>query len=180
MNVQSTALEGVFLIELDTVSDERGSFREAWQAQKMQALGLPPFIPVQQNISTSLQGVIRGIHAEPWEKYIHVISGKAFAAIVDLRSHSTDFAKVATFKLHPGVALFIPRGMGNSFQATTGLVYSYLVNEHWQPGVFYPMIAYNDVDLAIPWPLPAETHIISEKDRNHPTLRVVYPYHFQP
>ena len=75
------------------------SFREAYQAEKMRALGLPEFHPVQFNVSDSPLGTLRGFHAEPWEKFIHVVSGTAFSAIADIRPDSPTFKKVWTGEL---------------------------------------------------------------------------------
>lgn len=178
MNVIETRLKGLHIIELDLFDDERGSFREAWQAANMQALGLPAFQPVQQNVSESKRGVIRGIHAEPWEKYIHVVYGEVFAALVDLREESQTFGQVETITLDRSQALFVSKGFGNSFQITSDFgVYSYLVTDHWQAGLTYPAIAFDDPDLAIDWPIK-EGQIVSEKDQHNPTMRQYYPHKF--
>ena len=177
MKVTQTRLKGLFYIELDVFADERGNFREAWQAEKMTAAGLPDFKPVQNNISESKRGVTRGVHAEPWDKYIHVPFGTAFAAVADLREDSPTFGECETFELGQGNALFVERGFGNSYQVTSDwAAYSYLVTEHWQAGVTYPAIALDDPDLAIAWPLAREEWILSEKDMKNPTLRAYYPH----
>lgn len=172
--VSETAIPGLLRIDLVVNAggdDPRGNFREAWQAEKMAAAGLPEFAPVQMNVAESTYGVIRGIHAEPWEKYIHLASGTAFAAIVDLRRESETFGTVAAFELDSTVALFVPRGLGNSYAVTAPqTAYTYLVNEHWRPDLKYPSVAYDDPDLSIEWPVPEAERIVSEKDRRNPTL----------
>ncbi len=179
MRVEPTPLLGVFEITLDVLEDERGSFREAWQAEKMAEQGLPIIQPVQQNIAESKYGVLRGIHAEPWDKYIHIVQGMVFAAIVDLRQDSPTFGTHKTFSLHSGNALFVPKGMGNSYLVTSESAhYSYLVTAHWQPGQSYPAVAYNDPDLAIAWPMSPEEMIISEKDKANQTMRQLFPDKF--
>ena len=176
MNLTETSLPGVLLLDLDVFPDERGSFREVWQTEKMSALGLPDFRPVQSNISESKYGVIRGVHAEPWDKLIHLAYGTAFAAIVDLREDQPTFGEVATFELDSSKVLYLPKGMGNSFQATSELaVYAYLVTAHWSADLPYKAIAFDDPDLAINWPVSGESQIVSEKDRRHPTMRQEYP-----
>lgn len=175
MTVTELTIRGLFTIELDVFDDERGSFREAWQAEKMITLGLPEFHPVQQNISESKEGVLRGIHAEPWNKLAQMAHGTAFGAYVDLREDSPTFGIVETVILDRKIAVFIPKGLGNSYQvlSPTG-VYVYLVDAHWQAGTTYSAIAFNDPDLAIDWPIRPE--IVSEKDAQNKTIRDHYPH----
>jgi hypothetical protein len=90
---------------------------------------------------------------------------RAFAAIVDLREGAT-FGKVETVDLHPGNALFVPRGCGNSYQTTTpDVVYTYLVNAHWSPSAKYTLIQAFDPELGIPWPIGEADAIRSDADR---------------
>ncbi len=180
LRVTATDLHGLYTVDLIVHDDSRGSFREAYQAAKLEALGLPPLGPVQWNISENLRpGIIRGIHAEPWDKYIHVPTGEVFAAVVDLRPDSKTFGQHQTFILHHANALFISKGFGNSFQALKApAVYCYLVNAHWQAGLKYPSIHYADPDLAIAWPLKPGSDDVSGKDRQNPTLREAFPEKF--
>jgi len=180
MKVHQTKLSGLIYIELDLYPDERGTFREAWQSAKMEALGLPHFVPVQYNLSESKYGVTRGIHGESWDKYLHVATGTAFAALVDMRVASATFGQIETFELTTTNALFVSKGFGNSYQATSDLlVYTYLVTEHWSPEKRYQSINLYDPDLAIPWPIPANQQIISAKDRHNPSLRQAFPDKFK-
>lgn len=176
MKIEKTKIDGLTLVHLDIFADERGSFREAWQAEKAEEAGLPKLEPVQFNVSVSNYGTIRGIHAEPWDKYIHVAHGKVFAAIVDLRKESSTFGQYETIELDETKAIFVPKGMGNSFQALSEkVVYAYLVTDIWRGMTNpYPAVAFDDPELAIPWPLPEETWIVSDKDRNNPTLKEAY------
>lgn len=169
--VTASRIEGLYEVKLVIHEDDRGSFREVYQAAKMQAAGLPEFHPIQQSASESKNGVIRGIHAEPWDKFIHVVHGEAFAAIVDLRPDSPTFKQYETFTLNRTNAIFVSRGLGNSFQAVTDVVYSYLVNAHWSQDAKsqYVLVNYADPELAIPWPI--KEAIVSEDDQNHPTIK---------
>lgn len=174
---RSTSIPGLIEFDLPVISDNRGWFKENFQQAKMVALGLPEgFNIVQNNISfNSRRGVTRGIHAEPWDKFISVANGSVFAAIVDLRA-GDNFGKVETFQLDTGKALFVPNGCGNSFQALEdNTVYTYLVNSHWSPELDYPMVNLGDPQLAIGWPIPLDQAEISEKDRAHPPLSQVTP-----
>ena len=172
--VHPTEIDGCYVVDLVVLddADRRGaSFREAYQAEKMRALGLPEFQPVQMNVAESPAGTLRGIHAEPWEKFIHVVHGEAFAAIVDVRPGSPTAGHVWQGRLDRTRALFVERGLGNSYQAVSELVvYSYLVNEHWQPGVQYPAVRWDDPQLAIDWPITDERLQLSEKDRRNPSV----------
>ena len=75
------APKGLKVVELSVHGDPRGWFKENWQRAKMMGLGLPDFGPVQNNISyNATKGVTRGIHAEPWDKYISIAAGEIFGA----------------------------------------------------------------------------------------------------
>jgi dTDP-4-dehydrorhamnose 3,5-epimerase len=174
--VTETSIPGLFSIELPVHGDSRGWFKESYQQAKLEALGLPRLDIVQNNVSFNEQvGVTRGIHAEPWEKYISPAFGRVFAAIVDLRA-GDGFGRVETFDLTPERAIFVPRGCGNSFcTLEPNTVYSYLVNDLWQPGLGYPAVDLFDADLAIDWPLPRQQMVLSDKDRANPPLSAVTP-----
>ncbi len=174
MTIEPTAFDGLLLIHLNVFSDERGNFREAWQSEKLTQLGLPQFKPVQHNVAYSKKGVIRGIHAEPWDKYAHPCFGRIFACIVDLRETSQTFGQHQSFELDETRALYVPKGFGNAYQTLTDFaVYSYLVTDHWRADVQYPSIIYNDPDLDIKWPL--QRAIVSDKDKQNATFRQTYP-----
>lgn len=172
LKVRATSIDGLYEISLVVNRDDRGTFREVFQAEKFEALGLPALGPVQWNVSTNeKKGTLRGIHAEPWDKFIHVLSGEAFAAIVDLRADSPTFKQHETFTLTPGNAIYVSRGLGNSYQTLTdNCVYGYLVNQHWSPDAKYTLVSYRDPELAISWPLAPDPRLISEKDQQHPPL----------
>lgn len=86
LGITSTPIPGFLRIDVTVHGDNRGWFKENWQREKMVALGLPDFHPVQNNISFNDQiGVTRGIHAEPWDKFVSVATGRVFGAWVDLR-----------------------------------------------------------------------------------------------
>ena len=177
LRIAPTDIPGLKVIALALHSDERGWFKENYQKEKMVALGFPAdFIPVQNNISYNAhRGVTRGVHAEPWDKYVSIATGSAFAAVVDLRKGPT-YGKVLTFALNPGIALFIPKGCGNSFQALEdGTIYSYLVNAHWSADIKYPAVDLADPQLAIQWPIPLELAEVSPKDKENPPFKDIQP-----
>ncbi len=171
MNIEETPIPGLLVVHLDVREDARGWFKENWQREKMLALGLPDFGPVQNNISFNThRGATRGIHTEPWDKFVSVANGSAFAAWVDMREGAS-YGAVFHTELTPAVAVFVPRGVGNSYQTLEdGVAYTYLVNEHWRPATPYPALALDDTTAAIPWPIPLDQAEISEKDQHNPRL----------
>lgn len=178
IEVRDTGIDGLLELKLPVHRDSRGWFKENWQREKMIAAGLPDFKPVQNNVSfnTSI-GTTRGLHAEPWDKYITVLSGRVFGAWVDLRP-GKDFGKSYSTEVGPEQALFIPRGVANGFQTLEdGTVYSYLVTEHWSEHskAEYSYVNLADTSLAIAWPIDLDQAIISDADREHPALSVAMP-----
>ncbi|MEX0668600.1 MAG: dTDP-4-dehydrorhamnose 3,5-epimerase [Candidatus Saccharimonadales bacterium] len=177
LEVRETDIPGLLDIDLVVNGDNRGWFKENYQAAKLHELGFPErFEAVQNNISFNAErGVTRGIHAEPWDKYISIAHGEVFTAIVDLRAGET-FGVVETFHLDPSKAIYVPRGCGNSFQTLEdNVVYTYLVNEHWSPEAKYTMLNLADPDVAIDWPIPLAEATLSDKDKAHPLLKDVIP-----
>jgi len=178
LTARTTPIPGVVLFDLPVHGDNRGWFKENWQREKMLALGLPDFGPVQNNISFNAKtGTTRGIHAEPWDKFVSVAAGRIFGAWVDLRE-GPSFGAVFTAELDPGRAIFIPRGVGNAFQTLEdNTVYTYLVNDHWSADAQhrYTFLNLADETAAIAWPVPLERAELSEQDKAHPRLADVAP-----
>ncbi|MFA6300630.1 MAG: bifunctional dTDP-4-dehydrorhamnose 3,5-epimerase family protein/NAD(P)-dependent oxidoreductase [Nocardioides sp.] len=174
--VETTQIPGLLVLRLDVREDARGWFKENWQREKMVALGLPDFGPVQNNISfNAARGATRGIHTEPWDKFVSVANGRIFGAWVDMRDGDT-FGATFHIEVDPSIAVFVPRGVGNSYQTLEdGVAYTYLVNEHWRPGTAYPALNLRDETAAIPWPIPLDECEISEKDLANPRLNAVTP-----
>lgn len=178
LKAHQTPIPGVVLYDLPVHGDNRGWFKENWQREKMVALGLPDFKPVQNNISFNEKaGTTRGIHAEPWDKFISVATGRIFGAWVDLRE-GPSFGAVFTAELDPSQAIFIPRGVGNAFQTLEDTTaYTYLVNDHWSADAQgqYTFLNLADETAAIAWPIPLEEAELSDKDKAHPRLNDVVP-----
>ena len=144
-SLETTPIPGLVVVRLDRRDDDRGFFKENWQREKMLAIGLPDFGPVQNNVSfNSDRGVTRGIHTEPWDKFVSLATGRIFGAWVDMREGET-FGATFTLEMDTSVAVFVPRGVGNSYQVLEdATAYTYLVNEHWRPGIAYPALALDD------------------------------------
>lgn len=132
--VRETNIPGMFEIDLVLHGDSRGWFKENYQQAKLEALGLPHFDIIQNNFSYNEEvGVTRGLHAEPWEKFISLANGRVFGAWVDLRKGDS-FGQVYTTEITPEKAIFVPRGIANSYQTLEpNVTYTYLVNAHWSP-----------------------------------------------
>lgn len=176
-SLEHTAIPGLLIIRMPVHGDSRGWFKENWQRATMTELGLPDFGPVQNNVSfNAAKGATRGIHAEPWDKLVSVATGRVFGAWVDLREGES-FGATDTVEIDPSVTVYVPRGVGNSYQALEdGTAYSYLVNDHWRPGIIYPALDLGDPDAGIDWPIPLDQAEVSDKDRANPRLGEVTPF----
>ncbi len=181
MPVEPTPIAGLFVVRWDTHGDDRGFFRQTYQAEELaEAIGRKPVF-AQGNHSRSAPGVLRGFHAEPWDKLVYVVRGTAMAAIADIRPDSPTFGEVYTHHLgdDPGerVRLFISEGLANSF-CTYGeqtVDYLYDVSDVWRPGIEKPAVAWDDPDLAVEWPV--EDPVLSDADAANPTLRELFADH---
>ena len=177
MNFIPQSIPEVFLIEPLVHKDNRGYFVETFkQALFDEAIGYKVDF-VQDNESKSIsKGVLRGLHfqSHPYiqSKLVRVISGKVLDVAVDLRKNSKSFGHHVAIELSEEnkLQLFIPRGFGHGFvvlseSATISYkVDSYYAAEHNEG------IAYNDPDINIDWGFSENEIILSEADKNYPTL----------
>jgi dTDP-4-dehydrorhamnose 3,5-epimerase len=179
LTVTEGPIPGFYVIKLPVHGDNRGWFKENYQKEKMEMLGLPAFDIVQNNFSYNVEkGATRGLHAEPWEKFVSVANGSVFGAWVDLRKGES-FGTTFTIEINAGTAVFVPRGVANGYQTLEeGVTYTYLVNAHWSSDAKYTFVNLFDPSLDIKWPLGKDQAIISEKDAGHPMLTDVIPVEF--
>jgi dTDP-4-dehydrorhamnose 3,5-epimerase/reductase len=179
LRIEPSPIPGLLVVHLPVHGDDRGWFKETWQREKMVAAGLPDFEPVQNNISFNARaGATRGVHAEPWDKFVSVATGRIFGTWVDLREGES-FGAVFTREMGPETAVFVPGGVGNGFQTLEdGTAYTYLVNDHWSARAreSYTFVNVADPELAIAWPIPLAKATLSEADRAHPRLADVKPF----
>ena len=182
MPVEPTDIDGLLLVRWPTIGDDRGFFRQTYQVRELaEALGREPALR-QGNHARSAPGVLRGFHAEPWDKLVYVVRGHVMASIADIRPESPTFGEARTFHLGEPpdgepVRLFIAEGLANSY-ATLGTVdvdYLYDVSDYWRPDVPKRSVAWDDPDLAVKWPLDAP--VLSAADVANPTLRALPPDH---
>lgn len=176
LTVEEAPIPGFFVVKLPVHGDNRGWFKENYQKEKMEALGLPAFDIVQNNFSfNDKRGVTRGLHAEPWEKFVSVANGSVFGAWVDVRKGES-FGKTFSIEINPGAAVFVPRGVANGYQTLEdNVTYTYLVNAHWSPDAQYTFVNLFDPAVGIEWPISQEKAVISDKDAAHPLLKDVTP-----
>ncbi len=175
MKLTETKIPGLLIIESDTYPDERGEFWEMFQQEKLVSLSFSEaFLPKQINfVKNTKAGVLRGIHAEPWDKYVSVITGNAVGVYLDLREGNT-FGHFETIDLKPGISVFIPQGIGNSYQTTLpDTYYVYAVNGHWKKDQKYIGVNPYDPSLNISWPIDKAKVVLSEKDSALPNLNEI-------
>jgi dTDP-4-dehydrorhamnose 3,5-epimerase len=174
-----TDIPGLLILDISYPSDDRGYYQEKFQKAKLVEAGVPEDFQILQNgLSFNLQaGVIRGFHAEPWDKYISVVSGRVFSAYVDLRK-GQNFGKTVTVEITPDVAVFLPQGVANSFQTLEpNTYYLYSVNKLWSADDYdkYSFVNLADPEIGVDWPIALSESTMSERDRNHPMLANVTP-----
>lgn len=176
---QVAEIPGMLEFDIPVHGDNRGWFKENFQKEKMVPLGFPESFfaegKLQNNVSFSRQGVLRGLHAEPWDKYISLAdNGKVLGAWVDLRAGES-FGHVYQTVIDASKGIFVPRGVANGFQVLSETVsYSYLVNDYWALELKpkYAFVNYADPTLGIEWADVAHAEV-SEADKNHPLLKNV-------
>lgn len=168
-------IEGLAVLTVKQVSDERGTVREVFRRSAFDAAAVGGLGEVVQiNVTENRRGALRGMHAEAMTKLVAVIAGEALGAYVDLRPESPTFGRVETVTLVPGVQVLVPPGVANGFQALVdGTQYAYCFDREWQPGMAGSACHPLDPDLAIAWPLPvdpADRAQLSAKDAAAPRL----------
>lgn len=175
MKIQATNLPGVLLITPTIYRDARGAFWETWNQRAMAEAGLPSEW-AQDNFSLSRKNVLRGIHyqiAQPQGKLVRVTHGAALDVAVDLRRSSPTFAQHVAVELtgDNGAMLWIPAGFGHAFLALSEVVgFAYKVTDYYS-SAGERTVLWNDPEIAIPWPVPPEDVIVSDKDRQGALLR---------
>lgn len=178
MKVIETGLAGCLVIEPEVFGDGRGYFYEAWNAGTFATHGLHPRF-VQSNVSSSVQGVLRGLHYQwptnPQGKLVSVIEGEAFDVAVDIRRGSPTFGRwtAAVLGMENKLHMWIPPGFAHGFQTLSErAVFSYLCTAPYDASSDRS-IRWDDPRLAIDWPLADP--LLSAKDANAPLLADLPP-----
>ena len=174
LSVEPTAIEGLHVLTMKQVTDERGTVREFYRQSSWVEAGLPDLGPWQQvNLTESRAGALRGLHGEAMHKLVAIAAGEAFGAYLDARADSPSYGKVVTVRLVPGVQVLVPQGVCNGFQSVTDTQYVYCFDAEWVPGMAGTAVNPLDPALGIDWPLPvdvADPAQISAKDVGAPPL----------
>jgi dTDP-4-dehydrorhamnose 3,5-epimerase len=173
MNVNPLRLSGALLLEPRVFGDPRGIFFEAWNEKTHRAAGVDRRW-VQDNVSRSSRGVLRGLHFQnpkPQAKLVSCLEGEVWDVIVDLRRSSPTFGQWEGCRLSPGRQLFVPVGFAHGFYVVSeSAIVSYKCDDFWSPETERG-VAWDDPALGIAW--PTSTPLLSEKDRSYPRLSEV-------
>ena len=166
MRVTPTALPDVLLFEPAVFGDARGYFFETWQEQRYAQHGLPERF-VQDNVSRSQRGILRGLHLqEPYAqgKLVQVLDGEVFDVAVDVRVGSSTFGRWVSERLSADnhKQLYVPPGFAHGFCVLSeSALLAYKCTELYHPETELS-IAWNDPQLAIDWPV--QEPVLSKKD----------------
>ena len=176
MNVHPVPrVAGALLFEPTPHVDERGFFCRTFDVDVMAGAGIDPAAFVQDSLSRSLCGVVRGLHTRRGKgeaKLVRCSYGAIFDVVVDLRPGSPTYRNWESFELRGDgqVSLYIPVGCAHGFQALTDVAdVSYRIDRAHDPAEDVA-IAFDDEELAIPWPLPVAA--VSSRDRAAPPLAI--------
>jgi len=168
-------IAGAFLFRPTPHADQRGFFSRTFDAEAARSVGIDPAGFSQDSLSRSARGVIRGMHTRRGRgesKLVRCSYGMVLDVVVDLRVDSPTFRNMETFELRDTeqVSLYIPAGCAHGFQALTDPAdVAYRIDRPHDPSEDVA-IAFDDPDLAIPWPLPPA--MLSDRDRAAPGLEV--------
>lgn len=170
------AIEGAYLFEPTPHTDERGFFCRTYDREVVRSVGIDPDGFAQDSLSRSVQGVVRGMHLRSGAgeaKLVRCSYGAIFDVVVDLRADSRTCGNREFFELtgENQVTVYVPAGCAHGFQALTDPAdVSYRIDREHDPSEDVA-IAYDDPELAIPWPLPVR--LMSARDAVAPTLAEV-------
>ena len=177
MQFERLSIPDVILVRPKVFSDARGFFLESWEERKFAAGGIDTRF-VQDNHSRSSQYTLRGLHYQiqrPQGKLVRVVTGKVWDVAVDMRRSSPTYGKWVAAELSEENKhmLWIPPGFAHGF-----LVLSEFADFLYKCTDFYApeherSVRWDDPDIAVRW--PADRPVLSDKDRNHPLLREVFP-----
>lgn len=168
MDVAATRILGLMVFTPTPHTDERGFFSRTFDADLARQVGIDPNAFVQDSLSRSRRGVVRGLHVRVGSgenKLVRCSAGKIFDVVVDLREGSPTFMEWASFELsgETQVSIYVPAGCAHGFQALTEPAdICYRIDQAHDPE-FDLTIAHADPELGIPWPLPVT--LMSAGDR---------------
>jgi dTDP-4-dehydrorhamnose 3,5-epimerase len=172
MKLISTSLPGVILIDPDVFKDDRGFFIETFHKKRYAEGGIDRIF-IQDNLSHSKQGTLRGLHYQlknSQGKLIYVVTGDIFDVAVDIRHGSPTFGKWAGTRLSEKnrKQIYIPEGFAHGFcvlSETADVIYK--CTDFYTPGDEYG-VSWADAAIGIDWPI--KSPILSDKDSKNPAL----------
>ncbi len=177
MRFLQTPLPGAWVIELEQIEDERGSFARSFDAEEFAARGLNPTV-AQCNISfNARRDTLRGMHyqAEPHgeSKLVRCVRGAIFDVAVDLRPDSPTRCRWHGVELtaENRLAFYIPAGLAHGFQTLTDDTEVLYQMGHAYAPEAARAVRFDDPAFAIAWPVPQGERVISERDRSYPDFR---------
>ena len=177
MEVIKTDIEGIFIIEPKVWGDNRGYFFESFNAREFAEKTGLNITFVQDNESKSHYGVLRGLHFQlpPYtqSKLVRVVKGRVLDIAVDIRKNSPTYGKWVSCELTEDNhrQFFVPKGMAHGFCVLSKeAVFQYKCDDFYHPEA-EGGIAWDDPDIAVQWPIPAENISLSERDKNHPIFK---------
>lgn len=176
MDVAATQIQGLLIFTPTPHPDDRGFFSRTFDADVARTVGIDPNAFVQDSLSRSRRGVVRGLHVRVGvgeNKLVRCSAGRIFDVVVDLRQDSPTYMEWASFELSGDtqVSLYVPAGCAHGFQALTEPAdICYRIDRAHDPDHDLT-IAHDDPELAIPWPLPVS--LMSSVDRAAPPLSSV-------
>jgi dTDP-4-dehydrorhamnose 3,5-epimerase len=177
MRIEKTPLDGCLIIHNTIYKDSRGYFFESFNKKEFFELTGIDAEFVQDNQSSSLKGVLRGLHFQTGEfaqaKLVRVLEGIVLDVAVDIRKNSRTFGQHFSIELSGTsfTQLYIPRGFAHGFVVLSEKAVLFYKCDNYYHKAAENGIVYNDPDLSINWLLPADELILSEKDKQNPVLK---------
>jgi len=179
MKILETRLPGVLLIEPEVFEDDRGYFLETWSNTRYEQIGIPRSF-VQDNVSRSEYGTVRGLHLQhphSQGKLVSVLGGEVYDVAVDVRVGSPHFGEWVGVRLSADNhhQLWVPPGFAHGFCVTSEhATLAYKCSEPYHPEAEVS-VAWDDPRIAVSWPI--RSPILSEKDRRAPRLEHIPVHH---
>jgi dTDP-4-dehydrorhamnose 3,5-epimerase len=168
MKVRRTDIPDVLLIEPDVFGDQRGFFLESWNQREFDRAGIRAHF-VQDNLSRSAKGVLRGLHyqiRQPQGKLVRVMSGEIYDVAVDVRRSSATFGKWVGEQLSAAnhTMIWVPPGFAHGFVVLSDSAEVFYKTTDYYAPEHERTILWSDPDLAIRWPICGQP-ALSGKDR---------------
>jgi dTDP-4-dehydrorhamnose 3,5-epimerase len=173
MEIEQLPLAGALMLTPRTLTDQRGFFRETYATDRYRGCGIKETF-VQDNLSFSHRNVLRGLHGDArMAKLVSVVRGSAYDVIVDLRPASPTYRRWhgTVLTAAGGAQLYVPRGFLHGFLALEEeTILAYKQSARYEPDHEF-VVAWDDAELGIEWPLSGEPPILSPRDAAGPSLR---------